>query len=98
MVSVEEAIKHINYKANHKTTTTAWNSAVDEVEYNFRTYYKTFSYLSDRSQIYTYIENYLKDNNIPHTIEIKYAECYVFNKKEKKQVREKKLLFTIKIA
>ena len=65
---------------------------------NNRTYYKTFKYLSDRSKIYTYIENYLKDNNIPHTFEIQYEQCYIYNKKEDKQVKEKKLLFTIKIT
>jgi len=97
-VGVEEAIKHINYKANDKHTVTGWVSRHNEVEYNFRTYYKTFKYLSDRSKIYTYIENYLKDNNIPHTFEIQYEQCYIYNKKEQKQVKEKKLLFTINIA
>jgi hypothetical protein len=96
MVSVEEAIKHINNKANEKHTITGWVSRHNEVEYNFRTYYKTFKYLSDRSKIYTYIEKYLKDNNIPHSFEIQYEQCYV--KKDGKQVREKKLLFTINIA
>ena len=98
MVSLEEAVKQINYKANDKHTTTGWNSRGNDVEYNSRTYYKSFTYLSDRSQIYTYIENYLKDNNIPHTIQIRYDDCYVFDKKQKKQVREKKLLYTITIA
>jgi len=96
-VSIQNAIEHINYKANHKLTTTSWNSRGDEVEYNSRTYYKSFTYLSDRSQIYTYIENYLKDNNIPHIIQIRYDDCYVFDKKQKKQVRDKKLLYTIRI-
>jgi len=98
MVSVEEAIKHINYKANEKRTVTNYVGVYNQVEYNNRTYYKTFKYLSDRSKIYTYIENYLKDNNIPHTFEIQYEQCYIYNKKEDKQVKEKKLLFTIKIT
>jgi len=98
MVSVEEAVKHINYKATDKRNVTSCVSCHNEVEYNFITYYKTFKYLSDRSKIYTYIENYLKDNNIPHTFEIQYEQCYIYNKKEDKQVKEKKLLFTIKIT
>jgi hypothetical protein len=98
MVPVEHAVKHINNKANDKRTTTSWNSRGDEVEYDSRTYYKSFTYLSDRSQIYTYIESYLKIHDIPHTIQIRYDDCYVFDKKQKKQVREKKLLFTINIV
>jgi len=96
-VSIQDAVKYINSIANDKRTTTSWNSRGDEVEYNSRTYYKSFTYLSDRSQIYTYIENYLKDNNIPHIIQIRYDDCYVFDKKQKKQVRDKKLLYTIRI-
>lgn len=104
MVSIEEAVKQINYKANDDNRTiTSWNSRGNEVEYSygtssFRTYYKSFTYLSDRSQIYTYIEGYLRIHHIPHTIQIRYDDCWIYNKKEKKQVREKKLLYTITIA
>ena len=97
MVSVEEAIKHINYKANEKRTITSYVSRENQVEYNNRTYYKTFKYLSDRSQIYTYIESYLKDNNIPHSFEIKYENCCIYKKKQE-VFEERKLLFTINIV
>jgi hypothetical protein len=97
MVSVEEAVKHINYMATKKNwCKTRYNIARDEVIYEGKKYYKTLSYLSDRSEVYTYIENYLKHNNIPHSIEIVYNNYYI--SKEGKQVYDKKLLFTIKIT
>lgn len=97
MVSVEDAVKHINYMATKKNwCKTRYNIASNEVMYEGERYYKTFSYLSDRSQIYTYIENYLKGNSIPYTIEIEYNNYYI--SKQGKVVYDKKLLFTIKIT
>ena len=91
MSSVENAIKHINYTATKKSwCKTRYNLASDEVKYNGIRYYKSFSYLSDRSEIYTYIESYLEGYNIPYTIETKYNDT--------KLSYDRKLLFTIKIA
>jgi len=91
MSSVENAIKHINYVANKKSfCKTRYKIASDEVEYDGIKYYKSFSYLSDRSEIYTYIESYLEGYNIPYTIETKYNDT--------KLSYDRKLLFTIKIA
>jgi hypothetical protein len=95
--SVEDAIKYINFVANKKAfCKTRYNIASDEVEYDGVKYYKSFSYLSDRSAIYNYIDCYLEGYKIPYTIEIKYNDYYI--SKEGKVIYDKKLMYTIKIA
>jgi hypothetical protein len=97
MSSVEECIKHINYTATRRSwCKTRYNIASDEVEYNGISYYKSFSYLSDRSEVYNYIKDYLEKNNIPYTIEEKYNNYYI--SKQGKVIYDKKLMYTIKIA
>lgn len=97
MASIEGAIKHINYTATRKSwCKTKYNIASDEVIYQGRSYYKSFSYLSDRSEVYHYIQDYLEKNNIPYTIEEKYNNYYI--SKQGKVIWDKKQMYTIKIA
>jgi hypothetical protein len=86
-------LKFVNYIANKGKP--VYNMTDDMVEYNGRYYFKTFSYLSDRSKAYNDIISYLDHHNVPYKIEVNYSKYYI---SKGKIVWDKKLMFTIKIA